>query len=112
MQRILSRCAEVETLTAAGGADGVAIALAEQPMLVFLDLHLQGLGGEGLGGEDVLRLLRADPRTAGLDVVITSGDAHRLTGERLLALGATSFLPKPFSVADLMSAVTAAATRG
>ena len=67
----------------------VAIAEANRPDLVLLDLVL-----EGRSGFDVLSALRGDPRTAATPVLVISAsndvDAHAL------AAGADRFLAKPF----------------
>jgi hypothetical protein len=50
-----------------------------RPDLILLDLHLPGIDGE-----EVLRRLRADPRTADLPVVMVSADVTPWYRERLL----------------------------
>ena len=67
----------------------LAVADANPPDLVLLDLVL-----EGRSGFDVLRALRGDPRTSTTPVLVISAsndvDAHAL------AAGADRFLGKPF----------------
>jgi PAS domain S-box-containing protein len=80
------------------GRIGVDLAREHRPDLVLLDLHLPDISGE-----EVLRRLRADPRTAGIPVIIISADATRDSLERLRALGADAYLTKPLDLDDFLS---------
>jgi PAS domain S-box-containing protein len=80
------------------GRIGVELAREHQPDLVLLDLHLPDISGE-----EVLRRLRADPRTEGIPVVIISADATRDSLDRLRALGADAYLTKPLDLDEFMS---------
>jgi CheY-like chemotaxis protein len=68
--------------------------------VVLLDLHLPDMHG----GE-VLRRLRADPRTARVPVVVISADATPRTVEALRAGGADAFLTKPLDVRAFLATV-------
>ncbi len=76
-------------LTAADGEEGLRVARTEHPDVVLLDLVMPKLQGF-----EVLRLLKADPVTAAIRVVILSS----LSGERdvqaALEHGAVSYLLK------------------
>jgi CheY-like chemotaxis protein len=56
-------------------------------------------------GEEVLRLIWADPTTRDLPVAVVSADASPSRQRRLLASGAITYLTKPFEVADLLRLV-------
>ena len=73
---------------------GLDLAREHDPDLVLLDLHLPDMPGE-----EVLRRLRGDERTAGIPVVVLSADARPSLIKRLLASGARAFLTKPLDVA-------------
>jgi PAS domain S-box-containing protein len=89
---------EIESTTVRDGAEVGALALDEQPNLIFLDLLLPDSSGW-----DVLAQLKADPRTRAIPVVITSViDEHA----RALVLGATAYLLKPIARADLQRVLT------
>lgn len=75
---------------AADGEAALAAAAALDPDVVLLDVQLPVLDGP-----DVLRRLRADPRTASLPVVFLTGSSPDHDVE-LLALGARGVLHKPF----------------
>ena len=76
----------------------------EEPAAIILDCLL---GGPGLG-LDLLRELRATPRTRDLPVVITTGVPEPEIDARLRNCGATAFLFKPFGPRDLVQAVALA----
>ena len=84
---------------AADGTQALALAREQPPDMMFLDLNIPGMGGA-----DVLKLLKADPRTAGVRVVIVTA-----TGEEgrdyVLSLGADEYFTKPFSPLALLRTV-------
>lgn len=102
MRRILARRPEVRLVVAVDGASALELAREVRPSLVLLDLHLPDLPGE-----EVLRRLRADPRTARTPVVVLSADAMPGQAERLTAIGADGYLAKPFDLAGLLAVIDA-----
>jgi PAS domain S-box-containing protein len=87
-----------KTIPALQGQIGVELAREHEPDLVLLDLHLPDIRGE-----EVLRRLREDDRTARIPVVVISADATPDTAERLLAAGAVAFMTKPLDVAEFLA---------
>jgi len=102
LEAILARRPEVELMVAIQGRLGMELALEHRPDLVLLDLDLPDMPGD-----EVLRRLRADSRTATARVVVVSADATPRQVERLLALGADDYLSKPFDVARLLAFIDA-----
>jgi len=88
----------VGTLT--HGLEGLELARRERPDLVLLDLGLPGLGGE-----ELLRRLRADPATAPIPAIVVSADASPERIARLLKLGADAYLTTPIDTARAMGAI-------
>ncbi len=84
-------------LPALQGGLGVELAREHRPDLVLLDLHLPDVPGA-----EVLRRLRADPRTAGMPVVVVSADATPASLERLRAAGADAYLTKPLDLDEFL----------
>jgi len=74
--------------------------------LILLDLMLPGVDGL-----EVCKLLKADPATSGIRIVMLTargGEADVVTG---LELGADDYIPKPFSPRILMARVKAVLRR-
>lgn len=92
-----------ETLQAASGERGLALALSEEPALVLLDLMLPGLDGS-----EMLRRLRRESRVPVIMVTARGEEADRVRG---LELGADDYVVKPFSPRELVARVRAVLRR-
>ena len=66
---------------------------------IVTDLNLPANGGSPGDGLDLIRQIRAEPRFAGLPILLISGDSDPRLSERALAQGADAFFPKPYSPA-------------
>ena len=106
VERILARRPEVKLLSAMQGSIGLELARQHLPDLVLLDLHLPDIEGD-----ELLRQLRANPRTASLLIVVLSADATASQIERLLAAGANGYLTKPINVRKFLATIDATAPR-
>jgi PAS domain S-box-containing protein len=93
IQQVLADYGQIELLWGTGAETGFRLAHEHHPDLILLDLHLGGRDG----GE-VLRRLKEDDQTASIPVVMVSADATPGQIERLLALGAQSYLTKPLDI--------------
>jgi signal transduction histidine kinase/CheY-like chemotaxis protein len=98
VERVLSRRPNVTLISAMRPQLGLELAAQHHPDLVLLDLHLPDMPGE-----EVLRRLRATPKTADVPVVILSADARSSQIEHLLSQGARAFLTKPLDVKELLT---------
>ena len=98
MERLISYRSGTLLLPAERGAIGLQLARDRHPGLVLLDLNLPDMAGL-----DVLRELRADPRTTGIPVVVLSADATYQSMQRLLDAGATAYLTKPFELDEFLA---------
>lgn len=92
-----------EVLVASGGTEGIALAVAEQPDAILLDVMMPDLDGPA-----TLQRLRADDRTAHIPVVFLTAKAQAGEKRQLAALGAEGVLAKPFDPTTLASEVAAA----
>ena len=80
------------------GADGLEIGLTGEQDLILLDVRLPGIDGF-----EVLRRLRRAKVETPVLFLSAQGDVHnRIEG---LTLGADDFLPKPFSLAELVARI-------
>ncbi|WP_019873443.1 ATP-binding protein [Sporichthya polymorpha] len=97
LQEIVSRRPAWRLVSAGQGQLGLDIATVDPPTLILLDLHLPDMRGE-----EVLRRLKTEDRTASVPVVVVSADATPGQMDRLLAAGAASYLTKPIEVSQLL----------
>ena len=90
----------------AGDAEtGLAIAAAERPDLVVMDLMLPGMDGL-----EAVSALKADERTAAIPViVVTSYGSHAVEKD---AEGVYSVLAKPYHYKDFLAAIRDALADG
>jgi CheY-like chemotaxis protein len=90
----------INLLSAVQGQIGIEIAKAHKPDLILLDLHLPDIPGY-----EVLNLLKADPSTADIPVVVISADAMSRQIKRLIDAGAYDYLTKPIDLRRLGTVV-------
>lgn len=100
MQKLLARLLEIEgfQILTVGNTSEREIAGAittHQPFAMILDVHL-----ENQNGLDLLKAVRANPATAEIKVIMTSGEDLR---DQSLGLGANGFLLKPYTPSDLIA---------
>jgi CheY-like chemotaxis protein len=98
VERIVARRPGVTLLSAMQGQMGVDLAREHHPDLILLDQHLPDMAGDA-----VIGLLRADPRTRGIPIVMLSADASPRQIQRLRELGARDYLTKPLDVTRLLA---------
>ena len=98
-----------EVVEAADGADALERVRAARPVALFLDLDMPGLRGE-----EVLRRVREDPRTAALPVIVYTG-TELDAGARARLAGATALVrkdvPRSAALRTLRDAMARAAAR-
>lgn len=86
-----------EILIGRDGREGVELARREQPALIVMDVLMPEMDGF-----TALRELKQDPATAAIPVIMLTARGHVLTREEAANCGATLFLTKPFSPAQLL----------
>lgn len=91
-----------EVIEAGDGAVGVEIARKQLPDLVLCDVNMQKLDGYG-----TLSALRNDTATAAIPFILMTGLADNAGMRQGMDLGADDYLPKPFTLDGLYSAVEA-----
>ena len=73
-----------------------AVSADARPMMVLLDLGLPGVSGM-----EVLRLIKSDPRTADIPVVVLTGARQEKLIKECAQLGASNYIVKPIGFSDL-----------
>lgn len=94
---VLSRVPVYRVHLAADGEEGLERARALKPDLVFLDVRMPKMDGH-----EVCRLLKSDPTTAAIPIVIFTAFAQHATMEASYAAGADSYMTKPFRPKELL----------
>lgn len=88
------------------GEKAIRIAKQERPDLVVLDIMLPGLNGF-----EVCKLLRKDPQTKSIPIVMLTAKSEENDVATGLDLGADDYITKPFSPKILLSRIKAALRR-
>ncbi len=104
VEQVLIRSRAVELYAAMSGSLGLELARDHHPDLILLDLHLPDLSGT-----ELLDRLQADPRTAGIPVVVVTADATPAQVQRVRASGVAAYLTKPIDIRELLRVVEAVA---
>lgn len=90
-----------DVVAVASGAKAIDVALTSPPDLVLLDLMLPGQ----YDGFEVCRLLRANPGTRAVPVVIISALEDEDSKARAREAGASAYYTKPFSPIALLKEI-------
>ena len=91
---------EFEVLVAEDGEKGCALAVAERPDLILMDLEMPGVDGW-----EATRRLKADPKTRDIPIIALSAHALAGTREKALAAGCDEFDTKPVEFDRLLAAI-------
>ncbi|RMH08791.1 MAG: response regulator [Nitrospirae bacterium] len=94
-------------LEAADGETALSLARLHHPDVLILDLMLPGLDGL-----ELCRILRRDPRTARIAIVMLTAKAEEVDKVVGLEMGADDYIVKPFSPRELVARVKAVLRRG
>ena len=81
---------------ASNGRDAVRKAISRRQALIVMDLAMPVLDGW-----EAIRILRADPRTRSIPIVVLTGQAQPEPLQRAIAVGATEVVVKPCLPAQL-----------
>src|SRR5271154_4015170 len=84
-------------LMAASGKEALRLARAQQPQLILLDVMLPEV--DGLEG---CKMLRQDPATRSIPIVMLTARAAEIDRVLGLELGADDYITKPFSMRELV----------
>ena len=91
------KAAGYEVITASNGDEALLKARTTSPSIVLLDAMLPGIDGF-----EVCRLLRRDPTTSGLPIIMLTARATELSRAVGLESGADAYITKPFSPRELV----------
>lgn len=98
---IVLRGAGRQLLCAASGEEGIALARAEHPDVILLDVMMPG----GLDGYQVTRILKNDPTTKDSVVIVMTAKVQEQDRQAGFAAGADGYLNKPFEIRELQEKI-------
>jgi DNA-binding response OmpR family regulator len=98
--------ADLEVIAVGDGVAALEAARAERPTVVVLDVSMPGMSGL-----DVCRMLRADPQTQDMLVIMLTARVQERDVEGGFSAGADDYVTKPFSPRELVSRVQAMLAR-
>ena len=96
-----------QCLEAYDGETALRLAREHKPDLLILDLMLPGIDGL-----EICRLLRRDPSTAQVAIIMLTAKAEEVDRIVGLEMGADDYIVKPFSPRELVARVKAVFRRG
>ena len=111
MRGMLAQRPQVELEVSIDGREALAALVAPGtpgtpgtplPDLILLDMHLPDISGM-----ELLRRFRADPRLAGVPIVMVSADALEQQIDAAFEAGCNQYLTKPVNVSELLAVIDA-----
>ncbi|NHZ89069.1 response regulator [Massilia sp. CCM 8733] len=103
---LLLRNVDHKVLCAADAEAGVAMARAELPDLILMDIQLPGMDGL-----EATALLKNDPLTAAIPVIALTAMAMKHDREKSRSAGCDAYIAKPLRYAELYAAINALLVR-
>lgn len=100
VSELMQQRPDLDFLSAPDGASGLALARAQQPALILLDMQLPDMDGH-----EVLRRLRAEPATAGIRCIALSANAMPEDIRSAHASGVVDYWTKPLDLAAFMRSI-------
>ena len=89
-----------DVLEAEDGASGLAVAEAEEPDLILMDINLPDIDGL-----EVTKLIKAQAHLVHIPIIALTANAMYGDEERCLAAGCDGYIAKPVSKEKLLSSV-------
>lgn len=106
LQLLLEADGHERVVCAAGGEEAINLLSTEKFSLVLLDMMMPDLNGD-----DVLRIIKGNPDTRDIPVVMISADMDTEKVSKCIEMGADDYLAKPFNPAILRARIGAALRR-
>ena len=89
-----------EIICAKDGGEALEIVRANSPDVIVLDIQLPKINGD-----EVCRLLRADPKLSSIKVLMLSGVTQNIGSQKSRLVGADGYITKPFSPLQLLAKI-------
>ncbi len=102
LETMLKRQTNHDVIVSLDGYEGLEKAFTELPDVAIVDVMMPGMSGY-----DVIRKLRADPRTKNIGIITLTARGQSVDRTAALEAGANAFLTKPVQVEDLIQEIKA-----
>ena len=89
-----------QTIESGTAEDGIRLARERRPDLVLMDIELPGMNGV-----DALKVLRADPATAGIPVAAVTASVMPGDRSKIMAAGFDEYIGKPIDLKGFLASV-------
>lgn len=89
-----------DVLTATSGTEGLDVAKTQQPDVILLDVMMPDMDGA-----TTFKYLQALPSTAKIPTILLTAKATTNEKQKLMALGVTGVITKPFDATDLVNQI-------
>jgi adenylate cyclase len=106
LQLLLEADGHERIARASGGAEAMSLIERQKFSLVLLDMMMPDLNGD-----EVLRMIKSNPDTRDIPVVMISADTDTEKVSKCIELGADDYLPKPFNPIILRARIGSALRR-
>ena len=88
------------TIEAGTAEDGIVLAKERMPDLILMDIQLPGMNGI-----EALKVLRADPATAGIPVIAVTASVMQQDRNLITEAGFDGYIGKPINLKEFLDAV-------
>jgi adenylate cyclase len=106
LQMLLETDGHERIASASGGAEAMSLIEKQKFSLVLLDMMMPDLNGD-----EVLRMIKSNPDTRDIPVIMISADTDMEKVSKCIELGADDYLPKPFNPTILRARIGSALRR-
>jgi CheY-like chemotaxis protein len=89
-------------ITAKDGKDAVEVATTDKPDLIVMDIMMPEMDGW-----EATRILRADPETREIPILVMTALSQRINLQKCLEAGCNEYIVKPFTWNELQTRIKA-----
>lgn len=100
MEKMILRTEDFDIVTAADGAEGVRMAIAEKPDLIVLDIVMPNMDGF-----ETCTALRAQESTAATPIIMVTTRGEEANVQRGYEAGCNDYVTKPINGLELLTKV-------
>ncbi len=100
LKMILEKQGKHEVIACTNGPEGLEVAFDQPPEVALVDVMMPGMSGY-----EVVKQLRANPRTEKTGIIILTARGQAVDREAALAAGADDYMIKPANVEELLKRV-------